>query len=146
MVVKRKLKRQFGGKLNVYRARATMQKGYGSIPIFSKHRVQQGHGFGSLFRGLMKSIAPIAKRGLLSIGKEALSAGARAMGDIRDNKTSVRDAVKKQAVQSLHPQNIINRALKKRKMNSQSEKPRSKVRKTKKGVKTILDAPHLSRK
>ena len=145
MTVRRKVKKQFGGKLQVYRSRAAMQRGYGNYPMFSGQGLQQGRGFGSLFRGLMKTIAPIAKRGLLSVGKAALNAGARAMEDVRDNNTSVKQALKKQAVTTFHPQNVINRALKKRKATSQPQKPKRKVQRKGKVVKGTLDAPRFTR-
>ena len=99
------------------------------------------------FRGLMKNIVPVAKRGLLSVGKAALNTGARALEDVRDNNTTVKQALKKQAVQTFHPQNVINGTLKKRKATSQPQKPKRKVQR--KGnvskVKGIVDAPRFSR-
>ena len=62
------------------------------MPIFSTQPLQRGYGFGGLFRGFLKTIAPIAKRGLLSVGKAALNAGARALEDVRDNDSSVKEA------------------------------------------------------
>lgn len=138
---------QRGGKLNVYRSRATMQRGYGgNIPVFSAQPFQRGHGFGGLFRGLLRTIAPIAKRGLLSVGKAALNAGARALEDARDNNTSMKQALKKQAVETFHPTNVINRAVKKRKASSRPTQPARKVPRTSKAPKkSITDAPRLPR-
>ena len=48
-----------------------------------------------------------------------LNAGARALEDVRDNDTSVKDALKKQAVNTFYPQNNIKRVANKRKSSSQ---------------------------
>jgi hypothetical protein len=144
-MVGRKARSQKGGKIRVYRSRV-------AIPVFSGQLLQRGHGFGGLFRGLLKTIAPMAKRGLLSVGKAALNAGARALEDVRDNDTTVKEALKKQAVQTFHPRNVINRTLKKRKATSSPAPTQVKVAKrVKRGrggavkKKTIADAPRLSR-
>ena len=41
----------------------------GALPYFTGARVQRGHGFGSLFSGLLRSVAPLIKRGALTLGK-----------------------------------------------------------------------------
>ena len=131
-----------------------MQRGYGTMPIFSTQPLQRGYGFGGLFRGFLKTIAPIAKRGLLSVGKAALNAGARALEDVRDNDSSVKDALKKQAIQTFHPVNVINRTVNKRQASSQLSPVKRKDKRktkavgaavTKKKRKTISDAPSLAR-
>ena len=142
------------------RPRVTRQNGYGTMPIFKTQPLQRGYGFGGLFRGLLKSIAPIAKRGLLSVGKAALNAGARALEDVRDNNTTVKQALRKQAVDTFHPVNVINRTVQKRKASSQVTSAKRKVprvtsaaaaagRTTKKKNNTkkkgISDSPSLSR-
>ena len=38
----------------------------GALPYFAGARVQRGHGFGSLFAGLLRSVAPLIKRGALA--------------------------------------------------------------------------------
>ena len=89
--------------------------------MYRAQPLQRGYGFGGLFRGFLRSIAPIAKRGLLSVGKEALKAGARALEDVRDNDTSIKQALKKQAIDTFHPVNVINRTANKRKATSRSQ-------------------------
>ena len=109
------------------------------------------YGFGGLFRVFLKTIAPIAKRGLLSVGIAALNAGARALEDVRDNNRSVKTALKKQAIQTFQPTNVINRTVNKRKGSSQSTQPKRKVKRMTKETrglkkkKTISDAPSLPR-
>ena len=126
--------------------RKAIQSGYGHMPVFRGRALQRGYGFGGLFRGFLRSIAPIAKRGLLSVGKEALKAGARALEDVRDNDTSIKQALKKQAIETFHPANVINRTANKRKSSSQSTQSQGAgVPKTKK-KKTISDAPSLKKK
>ena len=108
---------------------------YGSgLQLFKAQPLQRGYGFGGLFRGLLKSIAPMAKRGLLSAGKAALNAGARALGDIRDNNTSVKQALKRQAIETFKPSTTttttttpINRGVRKRKASTQPRQTKRKV-------------------
>ena len=125
----------------------TIQSGYGGMPIFRSQSYQRGYGFGGWGRALLKSIAPIAKRGLLSLGKATLSAGARSLEDIGDNNTTVKDAFKKRAIQTFHPSNVINRAMKKRKAANQLSQSKRKVARRKPTPKgrTISDVPSLSR-
>ena len=113
------------------------------MPIFSTQPLQRGYGFGGLFRGFLKTIAPIAKRGLLSVGKAALNAGARALEDVRDNDSSVKEALKKQAINTFHPANVINRAVKKRKLSSRSTPSKGKGETKKKKQKIVSYAPRL---
>ena len=51
----------------------------GALPYFTGARVQRGHGFGNLDSGLLRSVAPLIKRGAL--GKRALTTGAQIAGD-----------------------------------------------------------------
>ena len=44
----------------------------GALPYFTGARVQRGHGFGSLFSGLLRTVAPLIKRGAVALGKRAL--------------------------------------------------------------------------
>ena len=138
-----------GSKTRKSSKRTTTQSGFGHMPIFHAHPLQRGYGFGGLFRGFLRSIAPIAKRGLLSVGKAALNAGARALEDVRDNNTSIKQALKKETINTFHPVNVINRAAKKRKASSQSTKSKGKVQRVvgvpKKKKKNISDAPRFSK-
>ena len=59
----------------------TIQVG-GVLPYFTGARVQRGHGFGSLFSGLLRSVAPLIKRGALALGKRALKTGGQIAGDV----------------------------------------------------------------
>ena len=40
----------------------------GALPYFTGARVQRGHGFGSLFSGLLRTVAPLIKRGAVGLG------------------------------------------------------------------------------
>ena len=42
----------------------------GALPYFAGARVQRGHGFGRLFGGLLRSVAPLIKRGALALGTQ----------------------------------------------------------------------------
>lgn len=54
-------------------------------------------------------------------------AGANALQDVSENKSNLRDAVKKRAVQALHPKNLINRAGVKRKAVNPAKRATKKV-------------------
>ena len=122
-----------------YRDVTHFQNGRGNIPVFRAQALQHGHGFGGFFR----AIAPMAKKGLLSVGKSLLNAGARALEDVRDNQTSVKEAIKKQAVQTFKPSKIINRAGKRRTLITKSKSSKKKVARGAKKQKRISDAPRL---
>ena len=67
-----------------------------SIPVFIGGRNQRGHGFGSLLSGLFKRAAPLLKRGLATVGKNALGAGLNIAADVlegRNAKESARQRV-----------------------------------------------------
>ena len=66
----------------------------GALPYFAGARVQRGHGFGSLFGGLLRSVAPLIKRGALALGNRALKTGAQIAGDILSGET-IRTAAKR---------------------------------------------------
>lgn len=125
--------------------RKVEQVGYGYIPVFRTQPLQRGYGLGGWGRAFLKTIAPVAKRGLLSLGKAALNAGARALEDVRDNDTSVKEALKKQAVNTFHPRNVINRSANKRKSSSQSTASKGKGASKRKKKKIVTDAPRLSK-
>ena len=54
----------------------------GALPYFTGARVQTGHGFGSLFSGLLRSLAPLIRRGAVALGKRALTTGAQIASDV----------------------------------------------------------------
>ena len=68
----------------------------GALPYFTGARVQRGHGFGSLFSGLLRSVAPLIKRGALALGKRALTTGAQIAGDVVAGQ-NVKKAAKRRA-------------------------------------------------
>ena len=65
----------------------------GALPYFTGARVQRGHGFGSLFSGLLRTVAPLIKRGAVALGKRALATGAQIAGDVVAGK-NVKKAAK----------------------------------------------------
>ena len=65
-----------------------------ALPYFAGARVQRGHGFGSLFGGLLRSVAPLIKRGALALGNRALMTGAQIAGDILSGE-NIRTAAKR---------------------------------------------------
>ena len=68
----------------------------GPLPYFTGARGQRGHGFGSMFSGLLRSVAPLIKRGTVALGKRALSTGAQIAGDVVAGQ-NVKKAAKRRA-------------------------------------------------
>ena len=66
----------------------------GALPYFAGARVQRGHGYGSLFGGLLRSVAPLIKRGALALGNRALKTGAQIAGDLLSGE-NIRTAAKR---------------------------------------------------
>ena len=66
----------------------------GALPYFAGARVQRGHGFGSLFGGLLRSVAPLIKRRALALGNRALKTGAQIACDILSGE-NIRTAAKR---------------------------------------------------
>ena len=79
-------------KYNDYYAR---QVG-GALSYFTGARVQRGHGFGSLFSWLLRSVAPVIKRRAVALWKRALTTGAQIASDVVAGK-SVKKAAKRRA-------------------------------------------------
>ena len=65
----------------------------GALPYFTGACVQRGHGFGSLFSGLLRTVAPLIRRGAFALGKRALTTGAQIAGDVVAGK-NVKKAAK----------------------------------------------------
>ena len=68
----------------------------GALPYFTGARVQRGHGFGSLFSGLLRSVAPLIKRGAVALGKRALTTGAQIACDVVAGQ-NIKNATKRRA-------------------------------------------------
>ena len=76
------------------------QCGHG-MPVFYGARMQRGHGIGSLFSGLFRSIFPMLKKVAPVIGKKALQTGIDIVSDVaagqslkESAKSRVSDALK----------------------------------------------------
>ena len=76
------------------------QCGHG-LPVFYGARMQRGHGLGSIFSGLFRSIFPMLKRVTPVIGKKALQTGIDIVSDAaaglslkESAKSRVSDALK----------------------------------------------------
>ena len=68
----------------------------GALPYFTGACVQRGHSFGSLFSGLLRSVAPLIKRGALALGKRALTTDAQIAGDVVAGQ-NIKKATKRRA-------------------------------------------------
>ena len=81
----------------------------GALPYFTGARVQRGHGFGSLFSGLLRTVAPLIRRGAVALGKRALTTGAQTAGDVVAGK-NVKKAAKRRATAAGRNlmQNLLN--------------------------------------
>ena len=77
-------------------ASSTARQVGGALPYFTGARVQRGHGFGSLFSGLLRTVAPLIRRGAVALGKRALTTGAQIAGDVVAGK-NVKKAAKRRA-------------------------------------------------
>ena len=111
------------------RKRSRYQYGRGSFPVFVGEPLQHGYGLGGVFRGLMRRALPILKRGLTRVGARALNVGARALTDVGDNNTSLKNAMKQQIKNELNALKGINRVTASRKPISP---PRARKRATSK--------------
>ena len=66
----------------------------GALPYFTGSRVQRGHGFGTLLGGLLRTVAPLIKRGALALGNRALKTGTQIAGDVLSGQ-NIRIAAKR---------------------------------------------------
>ena len=62
------------------------QCGHG-LPVFHGAYTQRGHGIGSLFSGLFRSVFPILKRAAPVIGRKALETGIQIAKDVAGGQT-----------------------------------------------------------
>ena len=61
------------------------QAGSGVGSIYKGAVYQKGRGFGSFLRGLFRTVFPLVKSGLKTIGKEALRSGSYFINDVANN-------------------------------------------------------------
>ena len=64
------------------------------LPVFVGATVQRGHGLGSLFGGLIRSVMPLIKRGALPLKKGALKTGFGVAGDVLSGQ-SIKSSAKR---------------------------------------------------
>ncbi len=83
------------------------QSGNG-LPVFYGSRTQRGHGIGSLFSGLFRSIFPILKRVAPIVGKKALETGMQIFGDVSSGQ-SFKESAKTRVLDAL--QDGINKII-----------------------------------
>lgn len=91
----------------------------------SQQSMQRGYGIGGLFRSLIRTATPMLKKGLISVGQKALSAGADALSDIQENNVSINKALKKQFQAAISKP--INRRARKRKSTTSVKPAKRKV-------------------
>lgn len=83
------------------------QVGTGVGAIYRGTISQKGHGFGSFLKGLFRSVMPLLKSGLKTVGKEAVRSGSYFINDVV-NDVPVKDAFKTRMSESV--QNLKRKA------------------------------------
>lgn len=125
-----------------------LQRGYGYGIIHRQGGAQRGHGIGGLFRGLFRIAAPIIKKTILPLGKKALKtvgkrvmkAGVRAAKKVVTKKSSLKNAIKEGVREVINARQgrenkSINRRQEKRKPITRKKSPKNNVkRKTRKVI------------
>ena len=76
------------------------QCGHG-MPVFYGQRIQRGHGIGSLFSGLFRTVFPILRRIAPAIGRRALQTGMQIASDVADGQ-SIKDAAKSRVMEAIN--------------------------------------------
>ncbi|KAK2171498.1 hypothetical protein NP493_1059g00013 [Ridgeia piscesae] len=66
----------------------------GALPFFVGAKVQRGHGLGSLLGGLLRSAAPLIRRGAVAVGKRALRTGMQIADDVMTEQ-NIKQAAKR---------------------------------------------------
>ena len=67
----------------------------GALPVFAGARVQRGHGLDSLFGGLLRSAAPLIKRGAIALGMRALRVGLHVADDVLSGQNVKESAMRR---------------------------------------------------
>ena len=62
------------------------QAGGGVGAIYRGSVYQKGNGFGSFFKGLFRSVMPLIKSGLRTLGQETLRSGSNILGDMANDR------------------------------------------------------------
>lgn len=65
------------------------QAGTGIGAIYRGSVYQRGHGFGSFLKGLFRSVMPLLRSGLKTVGQEALRSGTHFLDDVASEKPVV---------------------------------------------------------
>ncbi|KAK2161564.1 hypothetical protein NP493_1576g00023 [Ridgeia piscesae] len=66
----------------------------GALPYIVGAKVQRGHGLGSLLGGLLRSVAPLIRRGAVAVGKRALGTGMQIANDVMTGQ-NIKQAAKR---------------------------------------------------
>ena len=109
---------QWGGNMNVFRG-----------PV-----MQRGYGLGGFFKGMVRTFAPVLKRGLVNVGKKALETGVQVMNDVAEGK-NFKNSVKKRSKDKLLSSIFINKPSTSRKSVSRKQTVKRNASKVKKNEK-----------
>ena len=101
----------------------------GNLSGFEGALYQKGYGLGSLFRGLFRSVLPLVKSGLKTIGKETLRNGALVAGDIAAGQKP-KDAIIKRMKDVLTKNQTGSGIRKRRRLGTRQSSSRHKRRRT----------------
>ena len=83
------------------------QAGSGIGAIYKGSPYQKGNGFGGFLKGLFRSVMPLLRSGLKTIGKETITSGAQFLNDVVNEKPVV-ESLKSRAIESM--ENIKRKA------------------------------------
>ena len=72
----------------------------GSLPYFAGAQYQRGHGLGSLFGGLLRSVMQLLKRGAVALGRGALKTGVRIADDVLSGQ-NIKTAAKRRVTDAV---------------------------------------------
>ena len=72
----------------------------GALPYFAGAPYQRGHGLGSLFGSLLRSVMPLFKRGAVALGKGALKTGVRIADDVLSGQ-NIKKAAKRRVTDAV---------------------------------------------
>lgn len=80
------------------------------LPAFRGASRQRGYGIGGIFKGLARTFAPIVKKNLINLGKQALKSGVQVLDDVSRGE-NVKAAVQRRALEGAEQmfQKRINR-------------------------------------
>ena len=99
------------------------------LPVFRGGVMQKGYGLGGLFKGLLRTVTPHLKKGLIRVGQHVLQNGINVMEDVA-NGENFKTAAKRRVGESVNDaiQSVVSNKKKRKTYQSVSRKKTSKSR------------------